>query len=51
VDLTGATVEADIGQRSNRPELPGHTAQLEDRATRDRPSSWIALRHEPANIN
>jgi hypothetical protein len=30
MDLTGTTVEADIGQRSHRPELPGDTAQLED---------------------
>ena len=32
VNLTGAAVEADIGQRSNRPELAGNAAQLEDQA-------------------
>ena len=51
VDLTGTAVEADIGQRSNRPELPGHTAQLEDQVAGGRPSSWIAFRHQLANIS
>jgi len=50
VDLTGSAVEADVGQRSDRPELPGDAAQLEDEVLIRRPSCGIAVAHELANI-
>ena len=51
VDLAGTAVEADVGQRPNRPELPRDTAHLEDEVPGGRPSSRIALDHQLANIN
>jgi len=48
--LAGATVEADIGQRPDRPELTGNTLQLEDQLVIRRLSSGIAVRPQPPNI-
>ena len=50
VNLARTAIEADIRQRSNRPELSRDAAQLEDQVAAGRPSFGIALSHQFANI-
>ena len=50
MNLAGAAIEADVGQRPDRPELAGDTRQLED-SFRGRPSSGTADAHPSGYIN
>ena len=50
MNLAGAAVEADVGQRPDRPELAGDTRQLEN-GFRGRPSSGTADAHPSGYIS